>query len=410
MKDTVNIAVIGVGGRGRGMLHTMCRMDDVNIIGVCDKRQERVDQAVKDMVDDFGKNEPFKTTDYNEIFKLPGLDTVYVATDWETHIGIAIDGMKTGIPVGLEVGGAYTLDECWELVDTYEKTGVWAMMMENCCYGERELMVHNMVRQGLFGKIVYCAGKYAHDLREEVGYGDIRGHYRLRNYLKRNCENYPTHELGPIAKLLNINRGNRFLSLVTICSGAEGMNYYVSKNKELKKDLGKEKFAQTDIVKTFIKTENGELIELTLDTCLPRFYSRGYTIRGLKGLYQEDGDIVYLDKKSFHKYEWDQKRFWGRGKRYAKKYNSELWQNTTKEMLEAGHGGMDWFVIRAWINTVKNGTLPPIDVYDAAAWMCITPLSEQSIKNGSASVEIPDFTRGKYKNRTDFSTGKYSIE
>ena len=410
MKDIVNIAVIGLGGRGSGMAEIMCKMKDINLIGVCDLHQDRIDEMVDFCVNEAHRPAPFATTDYKEIFKLEGLDTVYVATDWEMHVRISIDSMKAGIPVAMEVGGAYTLDECWELVDTYEETGVWAMMMENCCYDEREMMVHNMARDNVFGKIVYCSGKYAHDLREEVGYGDIERHYRLRNYLNRNCENYPTHELGPIAKILNINRGNRFTSLVSVCSGSFGMDYYVRHNKELKPSLGDKHFKQTDIVKTFIKTENGETIELTLDTCLPRFYSRDFTVRGLKGLYQGDGDIVYLDKESFRKKEWSQKNFWGRGSSYNKKYGGKLWKETTPEMLEAGHGGMDWFIIRAWIEAVKNDTLPPIDVYDAAAWMSITPLSEKSINEGSSTLEIPDFTRGKYKNREDKAEGRYAID
>lgn len=408
MKNSVNIGIIGLGGRGTSMMSVMAKMEDINILAVCDKYPDRVDNAVKILVDS-GRPAPMGTVDYNEVLDMPGIDSVYIATDWECHVKIAIDSMKKGIPAAMEVGGAYTLDECWELVHTYEETGVWTMMMENCCYGEREMMVHNMVREGVFGDIVFCSGQYAHDLRDEVAYGEKNRHYRLRNYIARNCENYPTHELGPIAKLLGINYGNRFVSMSTVCSKATGMEDFVKQHKDLKPSLGSTKFNQTDIVKTFIKTKKGELIELTLDTCLPRFYSRGFTVRGTKGLYQEDGDIVFLDKKLYRKNEWDQKKFWGRGKKFARKYNHSLWHDTTKEMLDAGHGGMDWFIIRAWIVSVKNGTLPPIDVYDAAAWMCITPLSELSIQNGGATVEIPDFTNGKYKNRTPKNDNIYDI-
>lgn len=409
MKNSVNIGIIGLGGRGASMVEVMAKMEDVNILAVCDKYQDRVDNVIKKLVDG-GRPAPMGTVDYNEVLDMPGIDSVYIATDWECHVKIAIDSMKKGIPAAMEVGGAYTLDECWELVHTYEETGVWTMMMENCCYGEREMMVHNMVREGVFGDIVFCSGQYAHDLRDEVAYGEKNRHYRLRNYIARNCENYPTHELGPIAKILGINYGNRFVSMSSVCSRAAGMEDFVKQHRDLKPSLGNTKFNQTDIVKTFIKTENDELIELTLDTCLPRFYSRGFTVRGTKGLYQEDGDIVFLDKKLYRKNEWDQKKFWGRGKKFARKYNHPLWHDTTKEMLEAGHGGMDWFIIRAWIVSVKNGTLPPIDVYDAAAWMCITPLSELSIQNGGATVEIPDFTNGKYKNRTPRNDNIYDIK
>ena len=210
--------------------------------------------------------------------------------------------------------------------------------------------------------------------------------------------------------ILGINRGNRMLSVSSVCSKSVGMKDYVRQHKDLRPTLGNAEFAQADIVKSFITTERGELIELTLDTCLPRFYSRGFTVRGTKGLYQEDGDMVYLDKKQYHKNEWNQKKFWGRAKKFERKYSHPLWQDTTKEMLDAGHGGMDWHVIRAWIVSVKNGTLPPIDVYDAAAWMSITPLSEISLQNGGAAVEIPDFTCGKYKNRKPKKDSIYDLK
>lgn len=409
MKNSVNVGVIGLGGRGSGMIGVMAMMEDINILAVCDKYQDRVDNAVKKLVEK-GRPAPMGTTDYNEVLNMPGIDSVYIATDWECHIKIAIESMKKGIPAAMEVGGAYTLDECWELVKTYEETGVWTMMMENCCYGEREMMALNMARDGVFGDLVFCSGQYAHDLREEVAYGEKNRHYRLRNYLHRNCENYPTHELGPIAMILGINRGNRMLSVSSVCSKSVGMKDYVRQHKDLRPTLGNAEFAQADIVKSFITTERGELIELTLDTCLPRFYSRGFTVRGTKGLYQEDGDMVYLDKKQYHKNEWNQKKFWGRAKKFERKYSHPLWQDTTKEMLDAGHGGMDWHVIRAWIVSVKNGTLPPIDVYDAAAWMSITPLSEISLQNGGTAVEIPDFTCGKYKNRKPKKDSIYDLK
>lgn len=409
MKNSVNVGVIGLGNRGTDMMCTMAKMEDINILAVCDKYPDRVERAIGKLVDR-NRPAPMGTTDFNEVLNLPGIDTVYIATDWEWHVRIAIEAMKKGIPAAMEVGGAYSLDECWELVNTYEQTGVWTMMMENCCYDNRELMLLNMVRDDVFGKIVFCSGQYAHDLRNEITYGEINRHYRLRNYLHRNCENYPTHELGPIARMLNINFGNRIVSLSSVCSASVGLEDYVQQRKELKPSLGDAKFAQADIVKTMLKTENGELIELTLDTSLPRFYSRGLTIRGTKGLYQEDGDMVYLDKSSYHKNEWKKEKFRGEGKKFEKKYGHPLWQDTTKEVLEAGHGGMDWHVIRAWIVAVKNGTLPPIDVYDAAAWMCVTPLSEISLQNNGAVLEVPDFTRGKYKNRKPKQENLYDLK
>ncbi len=398
MKNSVNIGVIGLGGRGASMAEVMAKMEDINILAVCDKYQDRVDNMIKKLVDK-GRPAPLGTLDYKEVLDMPGLDTIYIATDWECHVKIAIESMKKGIPAAMEVGGAYTLDECRELVKTYEETGVWTMMMENCCYGEREMMVLNMVREGVLGDIVFCSGQYAHDLRDEVAYGEKNRHYRLRNYIARNCENYPTHELGPIAKILNINYGNRLVSMSTVCSKAMGIEDFVSQHKDLKPSLGGTKFNQSDIVKTLIKTENGELIELTLDPCLPRFYSRGLTVRGTKGLYQEDGDIVFLDKKAYKKNEWTQKKFWGKAKKFERKYNHPLWQDTTKEMLEAGHGGMDWFAYMGFTDALINGEEMPVDVYDAATWQAVAVLSEMSIKQGGAPQIMPDFTNGKWFKR-----------
>jgi len=410
MKEKIKVGVIGVGGRGHGMIGTIDNMkEDVQIIGVCDVYEDRVENAQKRVEEETGFR-PFGSTNYHDILALEGLDSVYIASDWSTHVRIAIDAMKAGIPAAMEVGGAYSIEECWELVDTYEKTGVWAMMMENCCYGEREMMVQNMVRQGKFGKVVFCSGQYAHDLREEIGFGTKNRHYRLRNYLSRNCENYPTHELGPIAKILEINRGNRFTEMVSYCTGSYGMKDYVNKTPELQEELSGKEFAQADIVKTFIKTERGEMIELTLDTTLPRYYSRGFTVRGTDALYQEDGDTIFFDNDDFRKCEWDQSKLWGKAEEYAKEYNHELWQETTEEMMEAGHGGMDWHVLRAWVETVKTGVKPPIDAYDAAAWMSITALSDISLKNGGQKLEVPDFTRGKYKDREPLADNKYALK
>ena len=167
MKNSVNVGIIGLGNRGTDMMCTMAKMEDINILAVCDKYPDRVERAIGKLVDR-NRPAPMGTTDFNEVLNLPGIDTVYIATDWEWHVRIAIEAMKNGIPAAMEVGGAYSLDECWELVDTYEQTGVWTMMMENCCYDNRELMLLNMVRDDVFGKIVFCSGQYAHDLRNEI--------------------------------------------------------------------------------------------------------------------------------------------------------------------------------------------------------------------------------------------------
>ena len=208
----------------------MIPMEDISIIGVCDKYEDRRMHAAQ-MVKEKKGNEPLCTADYKEILALGELDALVVTTSWADHLQPAIDAMKAGKRVAMEVGGAYSLDQLWQLVHTSEETGIPWMMLENCCYGRDELMVRNMVEQGVFGEIVHCQGGYHHDLRHEISFGRENRHYRLDNYKNRNCENYPTHELGPIAKVLKINHGNRMVSLSSVASKSRGLNDYLKREK-----------------------------------------------------------------------------------------------------------------------------------------------------------------------------------
>lgn len=411
MEKVIKVGVIGLGQRGMQLIEPMLKMKDVKIIAVCDTYGDRVENACK-IVSDAGFDEPFKTDDYNKVLELGTLDAVVIATSWERHIEIAVESMKKGIFTAMEVGGTYNLQECFDLVQAHEETGTPFFFLENCCYGQRELMCLNMARQGVFGEIVHCDGAYRHDLRNEVSYGRENRHYRLSHYKEHNCENYPTHDLGPIAKILGINRGNRMLRLVSVASKARGLHEYIKEHKSDDTDLMNTQFKQGDIVTTVITCENGETITLTLDTTLPRVYSRNFTVHGTKGMYQEDGDYVFLEKdiKNVGRVEAKPQLLWKNRKKYAEKYDNDLWKHKSKGMRKSGHGGMDYLVLRSMVNAVKGETLPAIDVYDAASWMCITALSEESIKNGNIPVEIPDFTNGKYKNRTDKSTGRYALD
>ena len=232
MKE-LSIAVIGLGARGYGVLDYLlvpC-FKDVRIAAVCDVYEDRVKQGQERCVAD-GRPEPFGSTNYHEVLEQPGLDAVLIYTSWDSHAEIALAAMRKGIAVGSEVGGEYSLKNCWELVRTQEETGTPYMFLENCCYNHEELYVTAMARKGVFGEIVHCEGAYGHDLRDEVAQGIQNRHYRFRNYVNRNCENYPTHELGPIAKLLGINRGNRILTVAAIASKAAGMKTYVKDNAE----------------------------------------------------------------------------------------------------------------------------------------------------------------------------------
>ena len=408
MSKPMKIAVAGLGGRGRGLIKEAilpaCEDYNIEIAAVYDPYEDRKAQGVQIVLEKTGKA-PIAAATYQEILDNPEIDAVILPSAWEAHIPGAIAAMKAGKRVAFEVGGAYSLQDCWDLVNTYEETGVPCMMLENCCYGKWELMSLNMVRQGLFGDIVHCSGGYHHDLRKEITCGEENRHYRLRNYLNLNCENYPTHELGPIAKILDINDGNRMVSLTATASCAKGLHEYVLATKGADHPLAKKEFAQGDIVTTVIKCAKGQTITLTLDTSLPRSYSRAFTVRGTKGSYFGEINAVFLDGVH-NEHEFDATPLWQNADKYFEEYAHPLWKNYE---IKGGHGGMDYMVISAFFDSLVNGVNPPIDAYDCAAYMCITALSEESIHLGSAPVSIPDFTRGKWYMRDDIADCKYKL-
>ena len=409
MKETLKIGVIGLGGRGYSLMTTvLLPRPEIQVLAVCDLYEDRRQKAADKVKEERGV-EPLCTADYREVLAMPELDAVIVSTSWADHVHIAIAAMKAGKYVATEVGGAYSLDECWELVRTHEETGVPCMMLENCCYGRDELMVLNMVKKGLFGEVVHCQGGYRHDLRDEVSFGRENRHYRLVNYQNRNCENYPTHELGPIAKVLNINRGNRMLTLNSIASKAAGLHDYLMREKGPDYDLSSCNFAQGDVITTIIKCAHGETITLTLDTTLPRPYSRAFHVQGTRGMYMEDNQSIFLDGVN-NEYHFKWKEQWGNAEQFREQYEHPIWKQYLKEGVVGGHDGIDWLVFGAFFDAVKRGVQTPIDVCDMSAWMSITPLSEASIAMGGAPVAIPDFTNGRWINREPAPEGHYRLD
>ncbi len=410
----VRMAVVGLGQRGYYVTKlVLLKNNRIDVTAVCDLYEDRVEEAKKLVAEDCGV-EPFGTLNYKDLLDRDDVDAIYVACSWEYHIEVAIEAMKKGKAVALEVGGAYSLEELDELVSTYEETKTPLMFMENCCYNREELLATALARGGKFGKVVHCSGAYAHDLRDEITKGNIIRHYRLRNYTNRNCENYPTHELGPIAKLLNINRGNRMVSLVSVASiGGAGLEQYVKDHPELVEQdptLEGRRFKQGDIVHTIITCAGGETILLKLDTTLPRSYSRELTVRGTKGYYSMDANSVYLDGMSHGGIDAAENisAILNNAKEYEADYLHPVWLNMTKEDMENGHGGMDPVLWDHFIDAYLNGEEMPIDVYDAASWMAITALSERSIAMGGMPQAIPDYTDGKWiirepKDVIDFS-------
>ena len=399
MNDKIRIGMIGLGARGLRLLEMVyVQHPDVEFAAVCDRYMDRCEKAAE-IIEKSGRNRPVITTDYKEVLAMPEVDAVILCTSWDHHVDLCIEAMEAGKPVGCEVGGAYSVRECWKLVEAHERTGVPVMMMENCVYGRDEMMVLNMAEQGVLGKIVHCEGGYKHDLREEVAFGKENRHYRLNNYIHRNTENYPTHELGPIARILHINRGNRMLTLTSVASKSAGLKEYIKNKKPEDEVLNNTEICQGDVVNTIITCANGETILLTLDTTLPRYYSRGFTVQGTKGMYMEDNKSIFIDGEEHAKDHFEWQKHWNNVEEYRDKYEHPVWKQYIEEGVKEGHDGMDWLTFCDFVKFVQTGSEAPVDVYDMAAWMCITPLAEQSIAMGGQPVAIPDFTNGAWINR-----------
>lgn len=402
--EQVRVGFVGVGGRGRGLIMMMLdHMPIARITAICDLYPDRVENMQK-LVQEKQGHTPFGTQDYHTLFDRDDVDCIVCPAAWSAHTQIALDCMNAGMPVGMEVGGAHSLEECFELVRTYEKTKSPIMLLENCCYGQEEMTILNMIKKGVFGEVVHCEGGYRHDLRDEVAMGHVNRHYRLDQYLNRNGELYPTHELGPIAKYLNINRGNRMLMLTSMASKSVGINEWIRTRRGENFENAHTTFTQGDVVTTCIKCAHGETIVLTHDTSLPRPYSRGNLVEGTKGIWSEEKHGIYLDGTG-ESYEWGET--YRDISEYYEQYQHPLWRDFD---AVGGHGGIDLLVLQAFFEAVRDKAPMPIDVYDMAAWMSITPLSEQSIAMGSMPVAIPDFTNGRWCRREPFARGKYCLE
>ena len=398
MKNIVNIGVVGISGRGSSMLRELLNCEGVRVPAVCDKSSDRAEHGAEIVKEATGETADVYL-DYKQLLAREDLDAVMCCTTWITHSRIAI-----------EVGGAASIEECWQMVRASEETGKFCMLLENCCYDRKEMALYNMVKKGLFGEIIHMQGGYEHDLRDEISLGRENRHGRLFNFQHRNGELYPTHQLGPISKVLDINRGNRYVSLSSFASKSRGLNEWIKKNKGEDYDLADYSFNQGDIVTTVLKCADGETVVLTHDCSLPRPYSRAYRIQGTKGIYMEDGNTIYLEGISHeNKDHWT--HTWESFDDYLEKYEHPLWKKYKIDGIHAGgHGGMDYLVLSAFAESVRLDAKPPIDVYDTAVWMAVTCLSEQSIAIGGAPVPFPDFTNGMWIDREPYRRGIFCLD
>jgi predicted dehydrogenase len=394
------------------------RRNDVTVVALCDIQPRMMDMALQ-LVSKAGKSRPQVILEGHEGYKLllgnSDIDAVIISTPWEWHYLMCMDAMTAGKYVGCEVITGMTIAECTNLVANSEKTGMPLMMLENVCYRRDVMAVLNMVRQNVFGELIHMQGGYQHDLRnvkfndgnKAIGGGvefGVKGfseaQWRTQHSVDRNGDLYPTHGVGPLAMMMNINRGNRFTQLVSYSTKARGLHDYVVKNGGKDHPNAKINFKLGDVVTTMISTANGETVLLQHDTNLPRPYSLGFRVQGTEGIWMDVNKSIYIQDKSVKAHQWEPAQPW------LDRYDHPLWKKFGADASGAGHGGMDWFVLNAFIEAAKNKTNTPQDVYDAVTWSAITPLSEMSIQKGGASVEFPDFTEGKWKERkNEFAVG-----
>ena len=408
--DKARIALIGVGRRGRNHLRNLMSRDDVIVPAICDIDPDAI-QRSKDMITKAGVKQPevYSANDqaYIKLLERDDIDGVVIATPWLWHTRMAVDSMKAGKYAGVEVSAANTLEECWDLVNTYEETGVPTMILENVCYRRDVMAVLNMVRQDVFGELMHARCGYRHDLRGvkfepgvtfgEGALGEAR--WRTNHSVHRNADVYPTHGVGPIATMMDINRGNRFESLTSHSTKSRGLHDYIVNHPEggPEHPNAKIKWELGDVITTQINTAKGETILVTHDTNLPRPYSLNFEVQGVKGITDFDYHTrrIYIEGTS-ESHRWEDMNEEGG---WLEKYDHPLWKKYGEYASGSGHGGMDFFVLQAFVESVKRKVSPPLDAYDAAAWSAITPLSERSLAEGNAPQYFPDFTRGRWINR-----------
>jgi predicted dehydrogenase len=390
----VRIGFVGVGGQGTSHVGNLLKIKGAEIVAVGDIIESRV-QGVQEMVVKAGQPKPegyFRNeTDFKRMCERTDIDLIFNATPWEWHVPISVEAMNTGKHAATEVPAAYTIDDCWKLVETSEKSGKHCVMMENCNYDKAEMMILNMVKQHLFGELLYAECGYLHDLREVKHDMQGEGVWRRAHSIKRNGDHYPTHGLGPIAQCFDINRGNYFDYLVSFGTKTRGLHFYAVERFGADSPQAKETYALSDIVTSMIHTKNGETIIVKHDTNSPRPYSRDILVQGTKGLVRKYPDAkVYIEGKS-KPHQWDPAVDW------MKQYNHPIWALLEEESKGAGHGGMDFIEDFRLIDALLNGREPDMDVYDAAAVSAVTELSARSIARNGEPQKFPDFTRGLWK-------------
>ena len=397
----VRVGFIGVGNRGTGLVKILLDLPGVEIPAICDINEEHLRNALL-LVEQSGRKRPEGYSagpeDYLRLIARDDLHAVMTAAPWQLHTPICVAAMRSRKYAATEVPAALTIDECWQLVNTSEQTGMPCMMLENDCFGRGALMALNLVQQGILGELIHCEGGYDHDIRAGLlRNGELS--WRGMHALKRNANLYPTHPIGPIAWWTGINRGHRFTHLTSMSSKARGLNRYALKHFGSDNINANRAFADGDVNTSLIMTENGVTVTLNHDTQLPRPYSdSGDTkiplmvqrLQGTEGIFFGSLERIYIDGRS-PEHQWEDTAA------YYDQYEHFLWKSLGEAAKASSHGGEDYVEMHQFIRAVRNRLPTPVDVYDAATWSVIIPLSEQSVVAKSAPVDFPDFTRGKWK-------------
>jgi glycosyl hydrolase family 109/GFO/IDH/MocA oxidoreductase family protein len=398
--ETVRLGVIGVGGRGTGVLSDFLAVPGVQVKAVCDVVPAKTAHAAS-MVEKAGQLRPTEyhagDHDYENLCKRDDLDLIYIATPWIWHTRMALSSLANGHHTATEVPATRTMSECWDIVNASEKAQRHCMMFENCCYGETELMVLRMCRAGLLGDLTHGAGAYQHDLRGELFSNGGEGLWRRFEHLDRNGNLYPTHGLGPVANYLECNRGDRFDYMVSMSSPSLGLQAYRAAHIPADDPKWKEKYACGDQNTTLIKTANGRIITVEHNVSQPHPYDRINLVAGTKGIFRDYPPRLYIDGQK------EGEEFVGLDA-FKADFLHPLWAEQGElARKNGGHDGMDYIMCRRVIQCLHEGLPPDFDVYDAAAWSAPGPLSEISVAKGSAPVKFPDFTRGNWRAKRPFA-------
>jgi len=391
--DRVRMGFVGVGGMGTVHLDNFLAIEGVEVKAICDIVPEKVTRAQEKVVA-AGQPRPSRydrgPRDFERMCAEEQLDLVLTATPWEWHVPVCLSAMQNGKHAATEVPAAVTLDECWQLVETAERTARHCVMLENCCYDRREMLALHLVRRGIFGDVLHGECAYNHDLRSIKFARDGEGLWRRAHAERRNGNLYPTHGLGPVAQCMDINRGNQLDYLVSMSGPSRGLQQWQEEHLEAADPRRQERYLLGDVNLTLLRTVRGQTIYLVHDTNLPRPYTRLNMIQGTRGVMQGWPDRIYVEGRSPQEHRWEPLDRW-----YTE-FEHPLWRAERVRTATGGHGGMDFLEDVRLIACLRAGQPTDLNVYDAASWSAISELTERSVRQRSRPVDVPDFTRGRW--------------